>query len=102
MYLGIDIGGTKTLVAALNEHGEMLVSLKFATPEGYDDFLDALKHVLRDEMPIQDFRAGRPPRRRACGTGLSGAAAGACRAGPSHCQHLVIDPAVSRLFTSGR
>jgi predicted NBD/HSP70 family sugar kinase len=58
MYLGIDIGGTKTLVAALNEHGEILVSLKFPTPKGYDDFLAALKHTLQDELPIQDFRAG--------------------------------------------
>jgi predicted NBD/HSP70 family sugar kinase len=58
MYLGIDIGGTKTLVAALNEHGEILVSLRFETPKDYDAFLHELKHVLRDEMPIQDFRAG--------------------------------------------
>src|ERR1700759_5675895 len=58
MYLGIDIGGTKTLVAALNEHGEILVSLKFPTPADYDEFLAALKHTLQDEMPLQDFRAG--------------------------------------------
>ena len=58
MYLGIDIGGTKTLVAALDQNGVILVSLRFETPPDYDDFLEALKHALRDEMPIQDFRAG--------------------------------------------
>ncbi len=56
--MGIDIGGTKTLVAALNEHGEILVSLRFETPKDYDEFLQQLKHTLRDEMPIEDFRAG--------------------------------------------
>ncbi len=58
MYLGIDIGGTKTLVAALDQHGVILVSLRFETPPNYDDFLKALKHTLQDQMPLQDFRAG--------------------------------------------
>jgi len=58
MYLGIDIGGTKTLVAALDQNGVILVSLRFETPPDYDDFLRELKHVLQDEMPLQDFRAG--------------------------------------------
>lgn len=58
MYLGIDIGGTKTLVAALDQHGVIIVSLRFPTPKDYDDFLRELKHVLQDEMPLQDFRAG--------------------------------------------
>ena len=58
MYLGIDIGGTKTLVAVLDQNGVILASLRFETPEDYDDFLQQLKHVLRDELPLQDFRAG--------------------------------------------
>lgn len=58
MYLGIDIGGTKTLVAALDQHGVITSSLKFPTPENYDDFIKELKHVLKDELPIDDFRAG--------------------------------------------
>ncbi|HUB93013.1 MAG TPA: ROK family protein [Verrucomicrobiae bacterium] len=58
MYLGIDIGGTKTLVALLDQKGVIIVSLRFETPKVYDDFLSELQHVLRDEMPIQDFRAG--------------------------------------------
>ena len=46
MYLGIDIGGTKTLVACLDEHGVILESLKFPTPETYTKF----KHVLADTV----------------------------------------------------
>lgn len=57
MYLGVDIGGTKTLVAALSDNGEMAASVKFATPENYDEFLRELKKVLR-ELPFDDFRAG--------------------------------------------
>jgi predicted NBD/HSP70 family sugar kinase len=58
MYLGVDIGGTKTLVAVLDQNGVILVSLRFATPADYDDFLHELKHVIQDELPMQDFRAG--------------------------------------------
>ena len=58
MYLGIDIGGTKTLVAALSDNGVIAASVKFATPKNYDDFLKELKRVLQDELPFNDFRAG--------------------------------------------
>lgn len=58
MYLGIDIGGTKTLIAALDKHGVIASSLKFPTPNDYDDFLKELRHALKDELPFDDFRAG--------------------------------------------
>jgi len=58
MYLGIDIGGTKTLVAALSDNGEIAASVKFATPGDYEEFLKELKRVLHDDLPFQDFRAG--------------------------------------------
>lgn len=58
MYLGIDIGGTKTLVAALDQHGVIAASLRFPTPPDYDVFLKALEHALKDELPFDDFRAG--------------------------------------------
>jgi len=58
MYLGIDIGGTKTLVAALSKNGEIAGSVKFATPKDYDEFLKELKRVLQEELPFDDFRAG--------------------------------------------
>jgi predicted NBD/HSP70 family sugar kinase len=42
MYLGIDIGGTKTLVAALTNEGVISESQKFPTPKAYPDFLREL------------------------------------------------------------
>jgi len=42
MYLGIDIGGTKTLVAALNNEGVISESVKFPTPRAYPGFLKEL------------------------------------------------------------
>lgn len=43
MYLGIDVGGTKTLVALLTEDGGVQASQKFPTPPNYPEFLDQLK-----------------------------------------------------------
>lgn len=57
MYLGIDIGGTKTLIAALDQHGVIAGSIKFPTPAEYDDFLKELKHTLLESFPYDDFRA---------------------------------------------
>jgi glucokinase len=42
MYLGIDIGGTKTLIALLNGQGVIKESLKFPTPKTYPLFLKQL------------------------------------------------------------
>lgn len=42
MYVGIDIGGTKTLVAKLSEHGEILDSRRFPTDHDYNQFLHDL------------------------------------------------------------
>jgi predicted NBD/HSP70 family sugar kinase len=57
MYVGIDIGGTKTLVAALTNEGVIHESLKFPTPENYDDFLVELRTALA-QLKTKDFRAG--------------------------------------------
>lgn len=57
MYLGIDIGGTKTLVAALTNEGVISESVKFPTPKNYPEFLVALKQTLV-ALRAQDFRAG--------------------------------------------
>jgi glucokinase len=46
MYVGIDIGGTKTLVAALNEHGVIKERVKFPTPQKYENFLGELQKTL--------------------------------------------------------
>jgi predicted NBD/HSP70 family sugar kinase len=46
MYLGIDIGGTKTLVASLNNDGVITESLKFPTPRIYTEFLKELSVAI--------------------------------------------------------
>jgi predicted NBD/HSP70 family sugar kinase len=46
MYLGIDIGGTKTLVAVLSPEGEILEQVKFATPQSYPEFLITFQEHL--------------------------------------------------------
>lgn len=57
MYVGIDIGGTKTLVAALTNEGTIHEAVKFPTPPEYDDFLKELRATLSN-MTTKDFRAG--------------------------------------------
>ena len=42
MYLGIDIGGTKTLVASLDNDGVIQEEFRFPTPKLYRDFLKKL------------------------------------------------------------
>lgn len=39
MYLGIDIGGTKTLIGALDDRGMIIESVKFLTPQIYPELL---------------------------------------------------------------
>lgn len=57
MYVGIDIGGTKTLVAALTNEGAIHESLKFPTPADYDEFLTELRANVA-KLTTHDFRAG--------------------------------------------
>jgi predicted NBD/HSP70 family sugar kinase len=57
MYVGVDVGGTKTLVTALTDAGEIVESTKFPTPVNYKNFLLELRHTLA-HMEHQDFKAG--------------------------------------------
>lgn len=57
MYVGVDIGGTKTLVAVLNSHGEIVESAKFPTPKVYEDYLLQLSETLKS-FEHHDFKAG--------------------------------------------
>jgi glucokinase len=43
MIIGVDIGGTKTLVAVFAENGKILKEVRFETNRNYDDFLTELK-----------------------------------------------------------
>lgn len=57
MYIGVDIGGTKTLVAALTNEGKIHESTKFPTPEDYDGFLQELRSNVA-KLSTLEFRAG--------------------------------------------
>lgn len=57
MYMGIDIGGTKTLIAVLTNEGVVHESLKFPTPADYDDFVVELRSNVA-KLTTHEFRAG--------------------------------------------
>ena len=57
MYIGVDIGGTKTLVGCLNDEGVIQEKIKFPTPGHYKDFLEELASVV-GKLSTKDFRAG--------------------------------------------
>ncbi|MGH7194353.1 MAG: ROK family protein [Candidatus Saccharimonadales bacterium] len=46
MYLGIDVGGTKTLVASLDDRGNITEKVRFPTDRDYPAFLEDLKHNI--------------------------------------------------------
>jgi predicted NBD/HSP70 family sugar kinase len=57
MYVGVDVGGTKTLVAVLDGHGVIKQRALFPTPKTYDNFLLELRH-LAAHFEQTDFKAG--------------------------------------------
>ncbi len=46
MYLGIDIGGTKTLLASFDDDGHIEQTVKFPTSKTYSEFLQNVKQEL--------------------------------------------------------
>lgn len=48
MYLAIDIGGTKTLIALFSRHGRVIRRRKFKTARGKETFISDLERNLRD------------------------------------------------------
>lgn len=56
MYVGVDIGGSKTLIAVLNDDGIIVEQTKFATPAGYDAFIDKVAEVIPG-FKHKDFQA---------------------------------------------
>lgn len=57
MYIGIDIGGTKTLVSALTNKGVITESFKFPTPKEYDEWKHQLQASIKN-LHTQGFVAG--------------------------------------------
>lgn len=75
MYLGVDVGGTKTLVAVFDRAGNIRESVKIPTSQHYPTFLKELEEVLAG-LPHKEFRAvgvGMPASRmdRDRGVGIS-------------------------------
>ena len=56
MYLGIDIGGTKTIVASLDDNGVIQESFRFPTPQKYPEFLEELAKYV-DKLTTKEFIA---------------------------------------------
>lgn len=57
MYIGVDVGGTKTLVAVLDQDGNLTERLKFPTPAIYDEFLSALQSTASN-LINKEYTAG--------------------------------------------
>src|SRR4051812_13825719 len=66
MYLAVDIGGTKTLLALFSNSGRLLESARFETPAEYPDFLNKLektyKNLQHDTAKVVYCVAGAPGR----------------------------------------
>ncbi len=56
MYLAVDVGGTKTLVAAFGKTGRILKSVKFPTPKDYDDFVQEVQQRIKS-LDVDDWQA---------------------------------------------
>ena len=75
MYLGIDVGGTKTLVATLDDHGVILQRQKFPTDKNYAAWKQELAKVV-DNLSTDSLIAcgvaapGRIDRKRGIGLGM--------------------------------
>src|ERR1035437_1329698 len=56
MYAGVDVGGTKTLVAVLDDNGVIQELRKFPTPQNYHNFILELQHTVAF-LTTKDFKA---------------------------------------------
>jgi glucokinase len=56
MYAGVDVGGTKTLLAVLDDNGVIKSQIKFLTPPNYEDFIDKLSEKF-NSLKDKDFKA---------------------------------------------
>lgn len=57
MYLAVDIGGTKTLLASFDEAGVIQEQVKFPTPQDYELFLKGLESNVAS-LSTKDFQKG--------------------------------------------
>jgi glucokinase len=57
MYLAIDIGGSKTLLAVFDESGQVIDQFKFPTNKNYADFLSELAQAVKEKLGHHSFIA---------------------------------------------
>lgn len=57
MYIALDIGGTKTLLAVFSPDGQVQESVKFLTPTDYGEFATALQ-AAADQLQNKTFEQG--------------------------------------------
>lgn len=57
MYIAIDIGGTKTLVATINDDGTIVEKHRFPTPKEYEPLLQGFKDAL-ESFEVREFVGG--------------------------------------------
>lgn len=57
MYLSIDIGGTKTLIAVYDENGQLVDKVKFPTGDNYQGLLDSIRSKTPDIVNLDDVKA---------------------------------------------
>jgi glucokinase len=56
MFLGIDVGGTKTIVAILEDSGVITESQRFPTPQNYEQFISKLADTV-GTFTTKEFKA---------------------------------------------
>lgn len=56
MYLGVDVGGTKTFVASLSDEGVIVEQFRFLTPKVYEDFIKELEDNIA-QLSNTEFKA---------------------------------------------
>ena len=57
LYVGLDIGGTKLLVASADRDGELLKRVQEPTPSGLQDGIDALHRMIESVTERNDITA---------------------------------------------
>ncbi len=57
MYMGVDIGATKTLIATQDSHGDFIEQKKFSTPSDFDTFIERLQNSLQDCIQNQTAKS---------------------------------------------
>lgn len=57
MYLCIDVGGTKTLIALVDNKGKLLHSIKFLTNENQTKFYESLLQQIKVNFVLADVKA---------------------------------------------